>query len=398
MRPAPSFDPLPAPADGRAASERRWIDGRRALLGLVSVASLLAGLAAVEVCLRATRSVHALFEHIQVYPELASEGWQRVFLQDYPAIVQRGHLGEGLGGDRHDPVLGWDTPTGIRGPEVAVAKPAWIRRIVVVGDSFTYGDEVAEHEAFPRLLQSELSGVEVLNLGVRAYCVGQAYLKLATTGRRYAPDLVIFAVYGPDLLRTRLRFYRFAKPRFDAAVEGVSLSIEGVPIAGREEVYRSLRDGLSPLLWTYGLLRHAVLSSEAWRRWSGYETRFRLETDAVHERIFGAAKELAAEIGSTILFLYVPDAREFAAPEDAGWERASFARVSSRAGVRTLDLVEELARMHGSEEVHDEFYLWKEGMPGHLSPKGHRAVARVLGRYLRRHHLPGPPGLAVSGP
>lgn len=85
---------------------------------------------------------------------------------------------------------------GLRGPVVAVDKPAGSRRIVFVGDSVTFGYGVAdEGELFVsrvgRALAADGAPVEVVNAGVGGYAPWQERLWLEREGLAYAPDLVV---------------------------------------------------------------------------------------------------------------------------------------------------------------------------------------------------------------
>jgi len=84
----------------------------------------------------------------------------------------------------------------------AVKAPGTIR-IGCFGDSFTYGDEVAEGLDFPSFLgalarRSGRSDVEVLNFGTSWYGFHQAYLMWQEVGRPMGLDAVLI---GPDCYR-----------------------------------------------------------------------------------------------------------------------------------------------------------------------------------------------------
>ncbi|MHC4493935.1 MAG: SGNH/GDSL hydrolase family protein, partial [Planctomycetota bacterium] len=104
---------------------------------------------------------------------------------------------------RYDPKLGWiprprhrsanglrnTNAAGIRGTvEYASVPGPGALRIAVFGDSYTYGAEVRDEDSWPRVLERDLGerGIptEVLNFGVGAYGMGQAYLRWRILGRR----------------------------------------------------------------------------------------------------------------------------------------------------------------------------------------------------------------------
>ena len=104
--------------------------------------------------------------------------------------------------------------------------PANTLRIAVFGDSFTAGDDVTDDEVWGALLERELIDVgvraEVLNFGVGAYGMGQAFLRWQRLGKSFAPDIVIFGLQ-PENLKRNVNVFRqllhrsgpaFSKPRF----------------------------------------------------------------------------------------------------------------------------------------------------------------------------------------
>ena len=88
---------------------------------------------------------------------------------------------------------------GLRDREHSIEKPPGTLRVVVLGDSFAWGYGVNDDVVFPRLLESQLAGVEVINLGVAGYGLRQEFAYLKLEGMRYEPDLVILALCMNDL-------------------------------------------------------------------------------------------------------------------------------------------------------------------------------------------------------
>ena len=88
---------------------------------------------------------------------------------------------------------------GFREPRLPGPKPPGTRRIVVLGDSFTHGYGVEENEAYPRVLEGLLPGVEVINLGVPATCPLDYAANFEEVGRAYEPDLVLVGLMANDV-------------------------------------------------------------------------------------------------------------------------------------------------------------------------------------------------------
>ncbi|MEO2026559.1 MAG: SGNH/GDSL hydrolase family protein [Fuerstiella sp.] len=82
---------------------------------------------------------------------------------------------------------------GQRDHERSWLKPNGVRRIIVLGDSVTVGDGIADlDDTIPRQLEQSLqTDTEVLNLGIAGYCTYSEAELLKVKGLKYRPDLVI---------------------------------------------------------------------------------------------------------------------------------------------------------------------------------------------------------------
>jgi hypothetical protein len=66
-------------------------------------------------------------------------------------------------------------------------------RIVVLGDSVSFGNGVELNESYVEILRKKFEGknVEIINLGVPGYGISQEYLTFLDEGKKYNPDLVL---------------------------------------------------------------------------------------------------------------------------------------------------------------------------------------------------------------
>jgi hypothetical protein len=89
--------------------------------------------------------------------------------------------------------------------EYARPKPPGVYRVLLLGDSQTFGNGVELEDTFGYLLEQELHRrsqgrrVEVINSGVDGYCTGQQAAFLESRGIGYDPDCVIILFIGNDL-------------------------------------------------------------------------------------------------------------------------------------------------------------------------------------------------------
>ena len=87
---------------------------------------------------------------------------------------------------------------GFRGPEVTLPKPEGIRRVLLLGDSVTFGYRMAEPMIFPTLLREHLQlrpneHWDIVNLGVEGYNTAAQEIVLQQVGLALQPDVVILA-------------------------------------------------------------------------------------------------------------------------------------------------------------------------------------------------------------
>jgi hypothetical protein len=103
-------------------------------------------------------------------------------------------------------------------------KPAGVKRIVSLGDSFTIGYEVNAEDTFSSVLERELGAkglsVEVLNCGVSGYSTAEEYLYLERELWKYHPDLVLVSYFPNDLVdNTRSGLFGLQGGRLSAAAD-----------------------------------------------------------------------------------------------------------------------------------------------------------------------------------
>lgn len=93
----------------------------------------------------------------------------------------------------------------LRAPrEYSVAKPTGTKRVVVIGDSFTFGIGVNDGETYSAQLERRLrtdcpEPVEVLNFGVGGYGLSQGVETFERYARPFSPDVVIYGFMTNDV-------------------------------------------------------------------------------------------------------------------------------------------------------------------------------------------------------
>jgi len=152
---------------------------------------------------------------------------------------------------------------GVRGKkEYSYSKPDGTIRILLIGDSYSFGEEVSDTETFAYYLEQSLDNVEVINLSIHGYGHDQMLLYLKEEGIKYHPDIIMLGYIEDDKTRNTLSFRDYAKPRFQ--IKGTKLVLSNRAIASPEDMLKKEKwrsrffDLVSILYYTY-LDRKGVL-------------------------------------------------------------------------------------------------------------------------------------------
>jgi hypothetical protein len=181
---------------------------------------------------------------IVVPPSVSRElRWREKHKSDVPVVTQKLF-------DRYSPQLGWELKPNIRSEDLTsnsvglrgsreydVKQPLGIQRILCVGDSFIFGENLTDGQTMPTQLEAILDQHgkwEVLNLGVHGYGTDQQWLRLEGLGFQYSADVVVLGFFEENFRRNVLSFRDYAKPYFE--LEDGQLVIRNSPVPSPEEL------------------------------------------------------------------------------------------------------------------------------------------------------------------
>jgi lysophospholipase L1-like esterase len=250
--------------------------------------------------------------------------------------------------------------SGLRDREYAVPKPPGTFRILVLGDSTTFGWGVRVDETAAKALERALNEpggrrVEVLNAGVGNYGTVQEVAYYRRRGRDFQPDLVILQYYINDAepvprrpdgwLRDRSYFRAFIASRLDGAQR----------LAGRLPDWRAY---------------YASLYRDDQPGWTAAQAALRELADAT------------AEDGARLLVAVLPELHMINDEYPFAREHALVRAVAAAKGVPSIDLIDGLRGQAPERE------LWVTPLDAHPNARANRLVAAQLKAWITREVPP----------
>jgi lysophospholipase L1-like esterase len=274
------------------------------------------------------------------------------------------------------------------GREIGYQKPAGVKRVLLLGDSFTWGFGVEDHEVLTHLLQEKVGrDFEIINGSVVGYGTDQQFLWLEREGLRYRPDLVVLAFYsGNDYEEiSHSLSYGYPKPVFDLDDKGLLLG--NVPVPDTRETRRKgfdepstgfgrVKKFLRYNTHTYPFITSRLNSVHAIRAFfikTGIGEEFtrsmpgipyyRVAPEKIRplaELLIRSMNDLARKNGAELLLMHVPPIEENPAKHlgyqgSVDWERAYkenskerdyLSSVARRNSVPFLDLLQSIRFHH----------------------------------------------------
>jgi hypothetical protein len=272
---------------------------------------------------------------------------------------------------------------GFRGPEWRVPKPPGTFRVMVLGDSLSFGNLVAYEDTFAARLQEGLRArrpdAEVILAAAGGWDTAQELAFLEGEGLRYEPDVVVLGFFHNDyrLPEDSARPVRLmAEGRVDERPRALRfVPYRAVYVAKRSALVSFLRIRLANVLSAGGAQApnffHALLENAV-----DFEREARIT--AVHETL-ARMNALCASRGARLIVAHVPPINLFWHERDSRAYVAHLERFCRDRGLAFVDLSDRF----WAEKDTDALYL--HPWDNHLSPRGHAAAAEALSLALDGH-------------
>lgn len=300
----------------------------------------------------------------------------------------------------YDPLLGWINLPGVvisnmygagrhlsinqlrfRDTEpINLAQPTGQLRMIISGDSFTFGYGVDDQHTWGELLEGLAVDLEVINMGMGGYGLDQAFLWYQRDGTALPHDLHLMAFITEDFNRmARDRFMGYGKPVLTSS--NGTLVVQNVPPPRPR-----------PFAWPKRFQK-AIADLDIFRLLGGThtdETVTHQSGNKLEEAIlltFAELSRLHAEAGRVGAFVYLPVQKDFNGGASNGW-RKWLASESAKRGWIFIDLVRELRTLPADQIaglfIQEDHGLFR-GSAGHYTEAGNAWVAATLHRHLMAH-------------
>jgi lysophospholipase L1-like esterase len=299
----------------------------------------------------------------------------------------------------HDPLLGFVPRSGLRpngavpadtldagkmeASKVGTGRPA----VLAVGDSYTYGEEVADSETWPALLQARL-GRPVLNGGVSGYGLDQAVLRAEVLAEHHHPTDIVVSFIADDIRRTEMsRVWGAEKPYFDIEDDAggkdgskSGLVLRNVPVPPRPDPDETLDFWRRTLGYSF-LVDFVLRRLDLLHDWLNDDVRVHPEGSGAELacRLTGRLAELQRISGARVVVLAEYDPIVWDQPKFATEQRkltAGLMACARRNGLVTLDAFDALAARERPRALYN---LW------HMNAAGNRVIAELVAARLTGH-------------
>ena len=290
--------------------------------------------------------------------------------------------------------------------EYTIYPQTQILRIAIFGDSFTHGSDVPFENTWGYYLENILKGggidTEVLNFGVSAYGMDQAFLRWKKNGSKYSPHLVIFG-FQPVNVKRNVNLIRclqrigtgipFTKPRY--VLEGEDLRLVNIPTVEpimipniirnidnwelvKYEYYYNQKDYGDHVWYKSRLLSFVITAISRKNSRSIYSLNS--EPAIITLKIIQQFKKDVEYNGGKFIVVHLP-------------RKSDMRALLNEKSLPYYDLLKKLEEF--SQVIHPEHEMLKKAKSSsiaslyikHYSPRGNKIIADTIARFLVKNRI-----------
>lgn len=268
------------------------------------------------------------------------------------------------------------------------------KRLMIVGDSYSFGFGVSNEETYAYELARMMPDWDVMNLAVSATGTDQHYLMYERQGEKYKPNIVLMGFYLLDYNRNTYNFRDYAKPMYVPQADG-SLTLTHTPVSKPEDLIAQYRSGQKIIGgWHYSYLSAIIgqiLTDRVKRDRSPASLGRRTLTG-----IMGKFAKRVRDNGAIPVWVVFPIVDILEKEESKYQEISEFSQAEAkRLGMKVLDLEptyrDYVAKHPGAKS------LWRPvEIGGHLSADGNKVSAQAIHAFLKDQGLLDQPATVVK--
>jgi len=237
--------------------------------------------------------------------------------------------------------------------------------IFMLGDSFTFGEEVSDKETYTYLLSKKFSDKKFYNFGINGYGYDQMFLTLERYIGIYKPEMVILSFNFTDLDRAMLSFFEYFKPYYTLYDNELILHTDHIlneqDTLDQEKYNLKLSEFLT-ILYTKLFPRHELYK----------KTKILL-----NEKIIEKMVKIIEQHNSKLVLFYLPIAKE---PNNLSDELMPYEKLMFDY-CKKFHLECYSTRDEFKKYVKDSGKKFKE--KGHWRQEGHKAVFRSMAKIIK---------------
>lgn len=258
-------------------------------------------------------------------------------------------------------------------------------RLMIVGDSYSFGHGVSNEDTYAYILNKEyMAGWEVMNLAVSATGTDQSYLMYEHYGEKFSPNIVLLGFYLLDFNRNTYSFRDYAKPMYVPRDDG-SLELTHSPVLPPDKLVAQYKNGEKHIGgWGYSYAYAAFA-----KVFTNYVKRDRSPGSLPRRTLTGIMEKFVSRVrasGATPVWVIFP-VHEITKRKESKYDviEEFAAAEARRLGMPVLSL-EPVFREH--IDKHPDISLWRpREIGGHLSAAGNQLAAKSIYTFLKDQNL-----------
>jgi hypothetical protein len=270
------------------------------------------------------------------------------------------------------------------------------KTVLAMGDSFTFGEDVNDHETWPaqlekflgqKVVNGKIISHRVINGGVFNYGLDQIILRSERLVEKYKPDLLLVSIIPDDIVRCEMSVRMEPKPYFILNNGQLVLKNNPVPLSDGNERpkqldlfrryfgYSHLVDLVMRRINVYYWLNERIVLAERNQNKSIRNSSGEQISCALMERLSHLSKEHSLP---TILVLQYS---QYLKEKDIQKSREVL-KCARKHGLKVLDLYNPLNRskLNNPEQFYGLFVH-------HMTAKGNEFVAQHIYQFIREQRL-----------